>query len=149
MMTLLRRLVPGMGPSTAADGELRVVADDHPKDAFFATPLSVASLTTAVEELDHPGDDRQVRVSFAATVRDGEGKRCPEMAVYARIAGPERTATGMGHTSLLGKVTFRMSGPPGTYTCTIRDVAGGGLGLDEDASTLQASIDATASDTAA
>lgn len=143
MITLLRRLVPGLRatPETAED-ELRPVGDDHPKDAFFAKPLSVTSLSTKVEELASADGSRQLRVGFVATIKDADGKRCPDMAVHARVVGPERSATGMGHTSLLGQVTFRMSGPPGTYSCTIEDVAGGALGLDTEASTLEATIDA-------
>lgn len=120
-------LAEGLGP----------VPDDHPKDAFFARPLRVTDLKTSVE--DH---DDGVRVGFVATIKDAEGKRCPEVAVHARVNGPHRQATGMGHTSMMGTVTFRMSGPPGTYTCKIEDVAGGALGLDLDASTLGASMDA-------
>lgn len=120
-----------------ADG-LRPVGDDHPKDAFFRQPLRVASLTSSVE----PHADG-VRVSFVATIKDAEGKRCPEMAVHARVVGPHRDATGMGHTSMMGTVTFRMSGPVGDYRCTIEDVAGGALGLDE-ASVLTTEVSAAA-----
>lgn len=139
MKAWLRRLLPGT--RTEPHEGLRVVGDDHPKDAFFASPLRVTSLTTKVEELDSVDAEELIRVSFVATIKDAEGKRCPDMAVYARVAGPHRSATGMGHTSMLGQVTFRMSGPPGTYTCAIEDVAGGALGLDE-ASTLRAELSA-------
>jgi hypothetical protein len=142
MITLLRRLVAGRD-EPAGDDTLRPVGDDHPKDAFFARPLSVTALQARIEDLpadaDDPDADARVRAVFVATVKDADGKRCPDMAVYARINGPHRTATGMGHTSLLGQVTFRMSGPPGAYTCEIEDVAGGALGLDRDASVLRAS----------
>lgn len=139
MFTLIRRLVAGRSGSAPASDELRPVADDHPRDAFFTRPLRVTTLQTSVEDVevaDH--EDPRVRVAFVATIRDADDKRCPDMAVYARIHGPHRSATGMGHTSLLGQVTFRMSGPPGEYTCTIDDVAGGALGLDHDASVLSA-----------
>ena len=120
-------LVEGFGP----------VADDHPKDAFFRSPLRVSDLRTTVE--DH---DAGVRVSFVATVKDADGKRCPDVAVHARVAGPLREATGMGHTSMMGAVTFRMSGPAGTYTCLVEDVAGGALGLDVASSSLRAEVEA-------
>ena len=120
-------LVEGGGP----------VPDDLPRDAFFARPLQVSELVTQVEE-----HEDGVRVSFVATVKDAEGKRCPDIAVHARVRGPHRAATGMGHTSMMGKVTFRMSGPAGEYTCVVEDVAGGALGLDEDASTLRATVTA-------
>ena len=146
MITLIRRLVAGRSGSAkaSASDELRPVADDHPKDAFFTRPLRVTALQASVEDVEVADDeDPRVRVAFLATIKDADGKRCPDMAVYARITGPHRSATGMGHTSLLGQVTFRMSGPPGEYTCTIDDVAGGALGLDHDASTLHAEIVAT------
>lgn len=120
-------LVEGFGP----------VPDDHPKDAFFTSPLRVTDLTGDTE--DHPDG---MRAAFVATVRDAEGRRCPEIAVHARITGPHRLATGMGHTSMMGTVTFRMAGPVGTYTCQVEDVAGGALGLDLEASTLTATVDA-------
>lgn len=141
MITLLRRLVAGRDEPSDGEG-LRPVGDDHPKDAFFTRPLSVTQLQARVEDLHADDDAPRVRAVFVATVKDADGKRCPDMAVYARISGPSRTATGMGHTSLLGQVTFRMSGPPGDYTCEIEDVAGGALGLDRDASVLSASISA-------
>lgn len=155
MLTRLRRLVPGLRSSAPERDTLRVVADDHPKDAFFTRPLVVTSLTTSVEDVEDVVRARseqtapevapdtpasQVRVSFVATIKDADGKRCPDMAVYARITGPHRSATGMGHTSLLGQVTFRMSGPPGDYACIVEDVAGGALGLDTDASVLHAEV---------
>jgi hypothetical protein len=124
-------LVEGFGP----------VPDDHPRDVFFTSPLRVTDLRTTVE--DHPAG---VRVSFLATVKDAEGRRCPDVAVHARVRGPERAATGMGHTSMMGGVTFRMSGPAGSYTCVIEDVAGGALGLDLDASVVRATVDAEARD---
>lgn len=121
-------LVEGFGP----------VADDHPKDAFFRSPLRVSDLRTTVE--DHPSG---VRVSFVATIKDADGKRCPDVAVHARVRGPLREATGMGHTSMMGSVTFRMSGPAGTYACKVEDVAGGALGLDLEASLLRAEVEAS------
>lgn len=120
-------LVEGFGP----------VPDDHPRDAFFASPLRVTELRTAVE--DH---DAGTRVSFVATIKDAQGRRCPDVAVHARVRGPQREATGMGHTSMMGSVTFRMSGTAGTYTCVVEDVAGGALGLDLESSTLRATVDA-------
>ncbi len=124
------------GGATLAEGG-GPVPDDLPRDAFFSRPLRVSELVTRVE--DH---EDGVRVSFVATVKDADGKRCPEVAVHARVRGPHRAATGMGHTSMMGKVTFRMSGPAGEYACVVEDVAGGALGLDEEASTLRATVDA-------
>lgn len=133
--TLRADAATGGSGSTLVDG-FGPVPDDHPKDAFFTSPLRITDLVAAVE--DHPDG---VRASFVATIRDAEGRRCPEVAVHARITGPQRRATGMGHTSMMGTVTFRMAGPAGTYTCLVEDVAGGALGLDLDASTVTATIE--------
>lgn len=124
---------------TDAELELTQVPDDLPRDALFSQPIRVDRLTAKdVEELD----DGQVRVSFRVVVRDAVDKRCPDLAVEATIAGPERTATGMTTTSLLGAATFRMTGPRGTYTITVDDVAAGALEVDHDASALTASVEA-------
>lgn len=128
-----RRPTPAMASGTIAGPT--TVGDDHPKDAFFTRPLRVTELSTQVEDRGEG-----VRVSFVATVKDAVGRRCPEMAVHARVVGPQRDATGMGHTSMMGTVTFRMSGPRGDYRCVIEDVAGGALGLDEEASALVAAV---------
>lgn len=116
---------------------LTKVPDDHPKDGLFAQPLVVSALTAADPE---PCDDGSIRVAFRGVVKDAEGRRCPDVAVEATIEGPERTATGMARTDLMGSVRFRMAGPTGTYTITIRDVAAGGLAWDRDASTATATI---------
>lgn len=111
------------------------VEDSHPKDGLFAQPLVVAALTVSEPE---PRDDGQVRVTFRATVKDAEGRRCPDVAVEATIAGPDRTASGHATTDLMGAVRFRMTGPRGHYAVTIDDVAAGGLAWDRAASTATA-----------
>lgn len=111
--------------------------DSHPKDALFAQPLVVAAVTSPEPE---PRDDGQVRVTFRATVKDAEGRRCPEIAVEATIRGPERTATGTATTDLMGAVRFRMTGPVGTYAFRVDDVAAGGLAWDRDASQTDAVV---------
>lgn len=117
--------------------EGRVVPDDLPKDALFAQPLVVTRLTASV--LD--GDDEPANtVEFRATIKDADGKRCPDLAVHATIVGPDRTGEGMAHTDLMGVVKFRMTGSPGTYEAEITDVAAGALVLDRDASTLTADV---------
>lgn len=113
------------------------VEDSHPKDGLFAQPVVVASLTAGEPE---PRDDGQVRVTFRATVKDAEGRRCPDLAVEATIAGPDRTASGEATTDLMGAVRFRMTGPAGRYEVTIDDVAAGGLAWDRDASTVSAAV---------
>ena len=111
------------------------VEDSHPKDGLFAQPLVVTALTAADPE---PLDDGTTRVTFRATVKDAEGRRCPDVAVDATVVGPERSATGTATTDLMGAVRFRMTGPSGTYTATIDDVAAGGLAWDVGASVTSA-----------
>ncbi len=110
--------------------ELTRVEDSHPKDGLFRQPLVVAALTAA--DLEERGED-QVRATFRATIKDAEGRRCPDVAVEATIVGPDRTATGSATTDLMGAVRFRMTGPAGSYRITIDDVAAGGLDWDRDA----------------
>lgn len=127
-------------PAPSADEqELFQVPDDLPRDALFEQPLRVDALTAKdVETLD----DGQVRVSFRVVVKDAVGKRCPDLAIEATVSGPERTASGMTTTSLMGAATFRMAGPPGTYRIVVDDVAAGALELDRDASALELQVDA-------
>lgn len=110
--------------------ELTRVEDSHPKDGLFRQPLVVAALTAA--DVEERGDG-QVRATFRATIKDAEGRRCPDVAVEATIVGPERTATGSATTDLMGAVRFRMTGPAGSYRFTVDDVAAGGLEWDRDA----------------
>ena len=119
--------------------ELTKVEDSHPKDGLFSQPLVVSALVAADPE---PRDDGQVRVTFRATIKDAEGRRCPDVAVDATITGPERTATGTATTDLMGAVRFRMTGPPGTYEVAIDGVAAGGLRWDPDASETRRRADA-------
>lgn len=114
--------------------------DSHPKDGLFAQPLVVAALTHLEPE---PRDGDHVRVAFRATVKDADGRRCPDIAVEATIQGPERTATGTATTDLMGAVRFRMTGPPGTYAIRIDDVAAGGLDWDRAAGPTELRVDAS------
>ena len=115
--------------------ELVKVEDSHPKDGLFSQPLVVSALTASEPEAR---DDDQVRVSFRATIKDADGRRCPDVAVTATIIGPDRTAAGTATTDLMGAVRFRMTGPSGPYRLTIDDVAAGGLAWDADASQTSA-----------
>ena len=109
------------------DAVLEKVPDDLPRNSIFAEPVRVAQVTAKdVEAVD----EERVRVSFRVLVKDAEGKRCPDLAVEATIEGPERTASGMTTTSIMGAATFRMTGPRGTYRITVDDVAAGALELD-------------------
>lgn len=116
--------------------ELVQVHDSHPKDGLFDQPLVVTALTASEPEAR---EDGQVRIAFRATIKDAEGRRCPDVAVTATIVGPDRTAAGTTTTDLMGAVRFRMTGPPGTYRITIDDVAAGALAWDVDASHTTAS----------
>lgn len=119
--------------------ELTRLEDSHPKDGLFAEPLVVTALSAADPETAEVGE---VRVTFRATIKDAEGRRCPDVAVDATVVGPDRTASGTATTDLMGAVKFRMSGPTGTYRVTIDDVAAGGLAWDPDASATSATVEA-------
>ncbi len=114
-------------------------SDDVPKAQFFDHPLTVDRIK--VLEAEDRGDGRWA-VTFRARIRDASGKRCPELAVYVHIDGPERVADGMGTTDLLGQVAFQTEGPAGTYVLTIDDVAGGTMPVDEAASVMTATAQA-------
>ena len=107
-----------------------IVPDDVPKRGLFTEPVRVDRIDVVDAE---PLDDGRRRAAFRVTIRDREGRRCPDLAVEARITGPERTSAGMAHTDLMGQVTFRMAGPRGVYTLEVLDVAAGGLTWARDA----------------
>lgn len=121
-------------PRSDASDPPGIVPDDLPKRNLFSEPIVVATFRAKQPvELD----DGRVRIAFRATVKDAVGRRVPELAVEARIVGPERTGEGTAWTNLMGAVEFQMDGPPGTYRCELLDVAAGGLDLDRDASQLR------------
>jgi hypothetical protein len=134
---VLSRLKPG--PDARFAGDLQKAEDAHPKDGLFTAPVRVADLRVAQPE--HLDGDR-VRVTFVATIRDAEDRRCPDLSVEARVQGPERIGGGQTTTDLMGAVKIRMTGPPGAYRCEIVDVAAGGLAWDRDASTVTAETQA-------
>ena len=135
---VLRRVLSRIRPrpDDRFAGTLEKVPDAHPKDGLFTAPVRVDKLQ--VREPEHLDGDR-VRVTFHATIRDAEDRRCPDLSVEARVHGPERTGGGQSTTDLMGAVRVRMTGPAGTYRCEIVDVAAGGLAWDREASTLEAS----------
>ena len=116
---------------------LEPLPDDMPRAGLFAEPIRVVRLQARDPE---PQDDGSVIVEFRATVKDAEGKRCPDLAVEATMTGPHRTGSGTATTDLMGTVRFRMPGPVGSYRITIDDVAAGALELDTEASTMTADI---------
>ncbi len=106
--------------------ELRPVPDDLPRRQLYREPIRVAGLDALQPERLEGG---RVRVTFEVTIRDDAGTRCPDLAVEARIRGPERAAAGMAHTDGFGQVWFRMEGPSGQYLCEVLDVAAGAIQL--------------------
>ncbi len=104
--------------------------DELPKRGLFTEPIRVSRLDVLpIERLD----GEQVRASFLVEVKDAEGRRCPDLAVEATVSGPERTATVQGNTDMMGRLRFRMAGPPGDYAIHLDLIAPGGLDWDTDA----------------
>lgn len=129
---VLRRILDRLRGRTT--GELGPLPDDLPRDGLFTEPLIVTVAALDPQPLERP----RRRIRFRVEIRDAEGRRCPDVAVEAEIAGPERTATGFAHTDLLGRARFRMDGPPGHYRLRLLHVAGHALRVDETASQLTA-----------
>lgn len=125
-------------PHRLEDPDAGPVPDDVPKRGLFSEPITVTSLTAKEPETL---EDGRLRATFRAIVKDAEGRRCPDLAVDATIAGPERTSSGTGTTDLMGAITFRMAGPAGRYEIRIDDVAAGGLDLDRAGSVLEAATE--------
>lgn len=114
--------------------------DSHPKRGLLAEPVRVARLEHASTEVLDEGSAR--RVTFLVEVRAADDARCPAIAVEAHVSGPERARTVSGATDMLGRVRFRMAGPPGTYAIEVLDVAAGGLDWDRGASATDLRVDA-------
>ncbi|MFA9445390.1 hypothetical protein [Egicoccus sp. AB-alg6-2] len=109
--------------------------DALPKTGLFSEPVRVAS----VRALDPEARDDGYRVTFLVEVRDAEDKRCSDLAVEARVQGPDRERVVSGTTDLMGRIRFRMSGPAGAYAIEVRDVAAGGLTFDPAAAPVTTS----------
>jgi hypothetical protein len=112
-------------------GTLVSLPDSHPKRGLIAEPVRVERIDHESTEPDGPD---QQRVTFLVEIRSADDARCPAVAVEARVSGPERERTVSGATDLLGRIRFRMAGPPGTYRLDILDVAAGGLDWDRERS---------------
>lgn len=107
--------------------ELRPLTDDLPRRHLYVEPIRVAELAgLSPERLS----DGEVRMTFQVTVKDAAGTRCPDLAVQARVSGPERTAVGIAHTDVFGQAWFRMRSLPGVYRCEVLDVAAGAIELE-------------------
>ncbi len=110
--------------------ELEPQPDDLPKTGLFAEPIRITRLDVLDPE---PQGDGRTRVTFLVEVKDAEDKRCSELAVDARLTGPERTSTVQPTTDLFGRVRIRMTGPPGAYELDVLEVAAKGLVWDAEA----------------
>lgn len=129
----LRRAVRRHRPAPAFTLERQ--PDALPKTGLFAEPVRVASLRPLDAEVT---DDGRFRVTFLAEVRDAEDRRCSDLAVEARVTGPERERVVSGTTDLMGRIRFRTTGPAGDYAIEVLDVAAGGLAFDPTAGTTTA-----------
>lgn len=125
-MSFLSRWLGGDDTADRED-ELYPVGDDVPRTDLFTEPLAVTIAAPDPEPREDP--DRPWQARFRVEVRDAGGQRCPQLAVGAEIAGPERTGSGEAHTDMLGRVRFRMEGPAGTYRLRLVHVAGHALEL--------------------
>jgi len=115
--------------------------DDLPKRGLFTEPIRV----TRVEALEPESQaDGTTRVSFLVEVKDADDKRCSDLAVDARVSGPQRTATVQGTTDMFGRVRMRMTGPPGHYGIEVLAVAAKGLEWDAEAGPTTAAQDVPA-----
>jgi hypothetical protein len=112
--------------------------DSHPKRGLIAEPVRVGDLRHAATETL---EDGSLRVTFLVEIRAADEARCAAIAVEARLTGPERTRTVSGATDLLGRVRFRMAGPPGPYRLEIVDVAAGGLDWDRGAGPFETVVE--------
>jgi hypothetical protein len=123
--------------STRPTPTLEPQRDDLPKRGLFAEPIRVTTLDVLDPEVL---DDGRHRVTFLVEVRDAEDRRCPDLAVEARVSGPDRTRTVQGATDLFGRIRFRMAGSAGTYAIEVTDVAAHGLDWARDASATTAEM---------
>lgn len=111
--------------------------DGVPKAGLFTEPVRVTRLEALETEVVEGG---RHRVAFQVEVKDAEGRRCSDLAVDARITGPERAATVQGATDMFGRVKIRMTGPAGDYTLEVLEVAAKGLAFDLEAGPTTATV---------
>ncbi len=117
----------GMRRPRDVSSDVQAVHDDLPRRHLYVEPIRVAELVVLTPER-LPGG--AVRLTFQVTVKDAAGTRCPDLAIEARVSGPERTAAGTAHTDAFGQAWFRMTGVPGTYRCDVLDVAAGAIAVE-------------------
>ncbi|MFO7777822.1 MAG: hypothetical protein R6V28_05665 [Nitriliruptoraceae bacterium] len=115
--------------------------DDLPKRGLFTEPIRITRLEALEPEAQVDGT---TRVTFLIEVKDADDKRCSDLAVDARVSGPERTATVQAVTDLFGRVRVRMTGPTGHYEIEVLAVAAKGLDWDAEAGPTTAAQDVPA-----
>lgn len=123
------------------DGEpegFETLPDMVPKRQLYEEPVRVESIEALPPE---PVEEGRVRVTFWVNVRDAVGQAVRELAVEARITGPERAGSGMANTDEHGQVRFRMSGPAGRYRCEITDIGAGAIDVQRDGTDVVASLE--------
>lgn len=117
--------------------------DDLPKRGLFTEPVRITQLLALEPEpLEEPAG--HVRVTFLIEVKDAEDRRCSDLAVDARMAGPERSGTVQGATDMFGRVKVQMTGPPGHYTIEVLEVAARALTFDRQAGPTTTSVEVSA-----
>lgn len=129
--------------------------DQLPKRGLFSEPVRCSQLAALEPEWLDATDDAtaepstlagppttgggpgpqapRVRVSFLIEVKDAEDRRCSDLAVDARVQGPDRSGTVQGATDMFGRVKVQMIGPAGRYSLEVLEVAAKGLDYDRDA----------------
>lgn len=115
--------------------------DDLPKRGLFTEPIRVTRLEALEPDTQADGT---TRVTFLVEVKDADDKRCSDLAVDARVAGPDRTATVQGTTDMFGRVRIRITGRPGRYGIEVLAVAAKGLEWDAEAGPTTATQDVPA-----
>lgn len=115
--------------------------DDLPKRGLFTEPIRITRLEALAPEVL---EDGTTRVTFLVEVKDADDRRCSDLAVDARVDGPERTATVQGTTDMFGRVRMRMAGPAGRYGIEVLAVAAKGLDWDADAGPTTAALEVPA-----
>lgn len=119
--------------------------DQLPKRGLFTEPVRVTQLR-ALEPEDAGGhasttEEPRVRVTFLIEIRDAEDRRCPDLAVDARVHAPDRTGDVQGATDMFGRVKVQVVGPAGTYSLEVLEVAAKALDYDPSAGPSEVSVE--------
>jgi hypothetical protein len=128
---------PGRRPR--APLRLEPLADGVPRRGLFAEPLRIELLDH--ERTESEGDG--IVLTLVVGLRDAEGRRVPDIAIEAVVTTPERRATAVGTTDLMGRLRVRTRGPAGRYRLEVTDVAAGGLAWDPSAGPRELELDVT------